>query len=171
MKTTLIKQLQPHLIAIGIFLLISFVYFSPALSGKALKQGDIAQWTGMQKEIADYRASHSDEPLWTGSMFSGMPAYQISVLYPSNLVQYVNKLMWLWMPNPINLLFLAMLGFYLLMISFKADFRIAIAGALLMLFVLYFVSIRAGHNTKVHAIALIPLIFAGVLMAYRGNGY
>ena len=170
MKPSLLKQLQPHLIAIGIFLLISFIYFSPALSGKALQQHDIAQWTGMQKEIADYRAENPDEPLWTGSMFSGMPAYQISVLYPSNLVQYVNKIMWLWMPNPINLLFLAMLGFYLLMISFKADFRIAIAGAFAYAFCsFYFVSIQAGHNTKVHAIALIPLIFAGVLMAYRGK--
>jgi hypothetical protein len=170
MKPSLIKQLQPHLIAIGIFLLVSFIYFSPALSGKALQQHDIAQWTGMQKEISDYRANHSDEPLWTGSMFSGMPAYQISVLYPSNLVQYVNKLMWLWMPNPINLLFLALLGFYLLMISFKADFRIAIAGAFAYAFCsFYFVSIQAGHNTKVHAIALIPLIFAGVMMAFRGK--
>jgi len=170
MKPSLLKQLQPHLIAIGIFLLTSFVYFSPALSGKALEQHDIAQWTGMQKEIADVRSENNIEPLWTNSMFGGMPAYQISVLYPSNLIQYVNKLMWLWMPNPINLLFLALLGFYLLMISLKADFRIAIAGAFAFAFCsFYFVSIQAGHNTKVHAIALIPLIFAGVLMAYRGK--
>ncbi len=152
MKPSLLKQLQPHLIAIGIFLLISFIYFSPALSGKALEQHDVAQWTGMQKEIADYRAENPDEPLWTGSMFSGMPAYQISVLYPSNLIQYVNKLMWLWMTNPINLLFLAMLGFYLLMISFKADFRIAIAGAFAYAFCsFYFVYyLLSLHSFRCH---------------------
>ncbi|MBL7922563.1 MAG: YfhO family protein [Bacteroidia bacterium] len=168
MNSSFFKTIRPHLVAIGIFLLVSVIYFSPVLSGKALDQHDINQWLGMQKEIADFRASSGQEPLWTGSMFSGMPAYQISVLYPANLMQYVNQLLWLWLPSPVNLLFLALLGFYLLMVSLKADFRIAIAGAFAYAFCsFYFVSIQAGHNSKVHAIALIPLIFAGILMAYR----
>ena len=168
MKPSLFKQLQPHLIAVGIFLLISFIYFSPVLSGKALEQHDIAQWLGMSKELSDYRSATGIEPLWTSAMFSGMPAYQISVLYPSNLIQYVNNFLWLWLPSPVNLLFLALLGFYLLMISLKADFRIAIAGAIAYAFCsFFFVSIQAGHNSKVHAIAILPMIFAGILMAYR----
>lgn len=170
MKTNILKQLQPHLVAIGVFLLVSIVYFSPAISGKALDQHDINMWLGMQKEIADYREATGEEALWTGYMFSGMPAYQISVLYPANLMKQVNEFLWLWLPNPVNLLFLALLGFYLLLIALKADFRIAMAGAFAYAFCsFYFVSIQAGHNSKVHAIALIPLVFAGVMMAYRGK--
>lgn len=168
MKPSLLKVLQPHLIAIGLFLVISVMYFSPVLSGKALEQGDIAQWLGSSKEISDYREAYGKEPLWISTMFSGMPAYQISVVYASNLIQYVNKVLWLGLPGPANLLFLGMLSFYLLMITLKSDYRIGIAGAIAYAFCSFqFVSIHAGHNTKVHAIALIPLIFAGVLMAYR----
>ncbi len=168
MKTSVFRQLQPHLISVALFLVISVLYFTPVLSGKALEQGDINQWLGSVKEITDYREAYGSEPLWTSTMFSGMPAYQISVVYASNLIQYVNKIMWLGLPSPANLLFLSLLSFYLLMIAFKADVRIAIAGAIAFAFCSFqFVSIHAGHNTKVHAIAIIPLIFAGILMAYR----
>lgn len=168
MKPSLFKVLQPHLIALGLFLVISLMYFTPVLSGKAMEQHDITQWLGSSKEITDYRETYGKEPLWISTMFSGMPAYQISVVYASNLIQYVNKLLWLGLPGPVNLLFLGMLSFYLLMIALKSDFRVGIAGAIAYAFCSFqFVSIHAGHNTKVHAIALIPLIFAGVLMAYR----
>lgn len=164
----MLKHFRPHLISLGLFLMISLAYFNPVLSGKVLVQHDISQWTGMAKEVMDYREAHGDEPLWTSRMFSGMPAYQISVLYPSNLIRYVNDFFWLWLPNPANLLFLSLISFYILMISLRTDYRIAIAGAIAYAFVSFnFVSIQAGHNTKVQAIALMPLVFAGVLMAYR----
>ena len=170
MKSSLLKQLQPHLIAIGAFLLITFLYFSPAFSGKALEQHDIAQWLGNAKEITDYREATGIEPLWTSAMFSGMPAYHISVLYPSNLIRYVSDLSMLWLPSPANLLFLGLISFYILMISLKADYRIGIAGAIAYAFCSFnFVSITAGHNTKVQAIMLIPMILAGVIMAYRSK--
>lgn len=170
MKPSLFKQLQPHLIALGIFLVITFLYFSPVFTGKALEQHDIAQWLGMSKELSDYRAATGIEPLWTSAMFSGMPAYQISVLFPSNLIQYVSSVFMLGLPSPANLLFLGLLGFYILMITLKADYRIGIAGAIAYAFCSFnFVSITAGHNTKVQAIMLIPMILAGVIMAYRSK--
>jgi len=164
------KKLTPHLIAIGVFLLIVFIYFSPLLEGKQLEQHDIKQWEGMSKEIKDFREKAHEEPLWTNSMFGGMPAYQISVLYPSNLLQYINKVMWLGLPGPANIIFLCLLGFYLLLISLKIDFRLAIAGAIAYAFCSYnFIYIVAGHNSQIHAIAFVPMILAGVLMAFRGK--
>lgn len=164
------SKIRPHLIAILVFLVVSLAYFSPVLSGKVLESHDIGQWLGVSKEISDYREATGEEALWSSTMFSGMPAYQISVVYAGNLIQYVNKLLLFGLPNPANLLFISLISFYILMIVMKADFRIAIAGAFAFAFCSFqFVSIEAGHNTKVHAIALIPMIVAGVLLAYRGS--
>ncbi len=164
------KKLTPHAIAIGSFLLLTFIYFSPLFTGKDISQHDIAQWTGMSKEIIDFRAKYHTEPLWTNSMFSGMPAYQVSALYPANLMVYVNDLLFFFLPPPASYIFLALLSFYLLMITLRFDFRLGIAGAIAYAFSSYnFVIIVAGHNSKAHALALIPLVFAGIFLTFRGR--
>ena len=164
------KKLIPHGIAIVIFLLLTAVYFLPLFEGKGLSQHDIAQWTGMSKELTDFRAKYHVEPLWTNAMFSGMPAYQISTLYPANLIQYVNDLLFFFLPSPASYVFLALLSFYILMLVLKFDYRMGIAGAIAFAFSSYnFVIIAAGHNSKAHAIALIPLVFAGIILTFRGR--
>jgi len=164
------KKLIPHLIAIGVFIVIVFLYFSPLMEGKRIEQHDILQWEGMSKEIRDFRDKTGKEALWTNSMFGGMPAYQISTVYPANMVQYVNSILWLGMPDPASLVFLCLLGFYLLLISVKVDYRLSIAGAIAYTFCSYnFIVIAAGHNSKIHAMAYIPMVIAGVLMCLRGR--
>ncbi len=170
MKSIDINKVKPHIIAIGVFLLLTVVYFLPTLSGSSLSTHDVSQWIGMSKEILDYKAQTGKEALWTNSMFSGMPSYQISVLYPSNWVKYINDFFWLGLPSPANIVFLALLSFYILAITLKADFRLAIALAIAYAFCSFnFVSLVAGHNTKVQAIALMPMVIAGVMMTYRGR--
>jgi hypothetical protein len=164
------KKLMPHGIAIGLFLLLTVIYFLPLFEGKGLEQHDIAQWTGMSKELTDFREKYHTEPLWTNAMFSGMPAYQISTLYPANLIQYVNDLLFFFLPSPASYIFLAMLSFYVLMLVLKFDYRMGIAGAIAFAFSSYnFVILIAGHNSKAHAIALMPLVFAGIILTYRGR--
>lgn len=170
MDNSLVKRLTPHIIAILVFVALTFLYFSPLLSGKELSQHDVTQWLGMSKEINDYRDQTGKEALWTNSMFGGMPAYQISVKYSANLLSYINDALFLWLPSPANLIFLGMLGFYLLLITLRVDYRLAIAGGIAYAFCSYFpVVIMAGHNTKAHALGLFPLVIAGVLMAYRNK--
>ncbi len=164
------KKLIPHGIAIAVFLIITVLYFFPLFQGKGLEQHDIAQWTGMSKELTDFRNKYHTEPLWTNAMFSGMPAYQISTLYPANLMQYLNDVLIFFLPSPASYIFLALLSFYLLMLVLRFDYRMGIAGAVAYAFSSYnFVIISAGHNSKAHAIALIPLVFAGIIMTYRGR--
>ncbi len=98
--------------AILSFIVISFAYFNPLLEGKRLEQHDIAMFKGMSKEIVDFREQTGEEPLWTNSMFGGMPAWQISVVYGNNLIRYVKKVVQLWMPYPANAVFVYMLGFF-----------------------------------------------------------
>ena len=91
MKKISFKKVAPYLAAILLFIVITFTFFSPLLEGKRIFQSDIAQFLGMSKEIVDYRTATGQEPLWTNSMFGGMPAYQISTNYTSNLVGYLDK--------------------------------------------------------------------------------
>jgi len=165
-----IKKLSPHLIVILLFVGISFAYFSPVMQGKVLDMPDIKHWKGMSKEISDFRESTGQEALWTNSMFSGMPAYQISVRYKANLINYVDKIIKLGMPRPANMLFLYLLGFYLLLLSLRVDYRLSVIGAIAFAFSSYFfIIIMAGHMSKAHAIAYVPMVVAAVLYTYRGR--
>ena len=164
------KSLYPHLVVIVIFISISFIYFSPLLEGKRLDMPDIKHHKGMSKEVVDYRNDTGEEALWTNSMFSGMPAYQISIKSNNNLIQYLVKVIHLGMPRPANLLFLYLFGFYLLLLSLSIDYRISAIGSIAFAFSSYFfIIIMAGHMTKAHAIGYVPMVVAGVLYTFRTN--
>lgn len=170
MKSVNSKKFLPHIIAVVVFILLSSIYFKPVFDGKKLKQGDIVNFAGMSKEIIDFRAQYKEDPMWTNSMFGGMPAFQISVLHPSNLVQYVDKIFQMGLPHPINLVFLYMLGFYVLLMVLRIDPWLGLLGAIAFAFSSYFfIIIEAGHNSKAHAIAYMAPTVAGVILAFRGK--
>ena len=73
-----------HFIAISLFFVVGIAYFSPQFGGYGLKQYDIEQFKAMSSEIAHFRETTGEEPLWTNSAFGGMPATQISVIYEGN---------------------------------------------------------------------------------------
>ena len=165
-----LKKYFPHLYAVLIFILIPSIYFSPVLEGKRLEQQDIRQFLGMSEEIVQHRAEYNEEPLWTNAMFGGMPAYQISVLHKGNLISKFSKLLKLYLPAPIGVVFLYLLGFYFLLVTLSIDYRIAIIGAIAFAFSSYFfIIIEAGHNTKAHAIGYMAPVLASVLMVFRGR--
>src|SRR5687767_13816765 len=106
------KNVLPILAALVLFYALSVIYFSPMLEGKQLIQHDIKQWQGMANEVDEHRELNDEEALWTGSMFSGMPAYQISVKWTSNLLLHVNNLFQGFLPRPASFLFLYLLGMF-----------------------------------------------------------
>lgn len=166
------KKILPDAAAIVVFLLVTFIFFQPLFDGKQLKQSDIKNFTGMSKEIVDYRNTHNgEEPLWTNSMFGGMPAYQISVAYGSNLLQYIDKYIFrLGLPRPADYLFIYMLGFFILLRVLKVDPWLSIIGALAFAFSSYFlVILEAGHNSKAHAIGYMAPTLAFMIYTFRGN--
>jgi hypothetical protein len=164
------KFLWPYLAAILFFILMSAIYFSPALDGKKLMQSDIAKWRGMSKEIIDYREKTGEEPLWTNSMFGGMPAYQISAVFKGNFFVHIDKFLKLGLPHPLNILFLYFLGFFILLLALRMNIWLAILGAIGFAFSSYFfIIIEAGHNSKAHAISYMAPVIAGILLTYRGK--
>ncbi len=165
-----IKAFLPYILAIVVFLIITLVYFSPALEGKRLKQHDIAMFKGMSKEITDFREKTGEEPLWTNSMFGGMPAWQISVHYKGNLIKYIDKGLQLGLPAPANLVFLYFLGFFILLLVLGVDVWLSIAGAIAFALSSYFfIILGAGHNSKAHAIAYMAPVLAGIIWTFRGK--
>lgn len=170
MKNFDFKKLIPYAVAIVVFIAISIIYFSPLLDGKQLYQSDIAQFTGSAHEIKDFRNTTGDEPLWTNSMFGGMPAFQISTLYKTNIAKVFNQIFQLWLPLPANILFVLMICFFILLITLKADPWLAIVGAIAFALSSYFfLTISVGHNSKTLAIAYMPAILAGIILTYRGK--
>jgi hypothetical protein len=163
------KLTLPHLIAVAIFTVISTIYFYPVLEGKVLHANDskVAQYSS--KEIGDFRAKYEEEPLWTNSMFGGMPAFLISTKYSGNLIYYAHAFV-TFLKLPIASIFLSMLGFYVLLLLFKVDWRLAIAGAIAYGFSTYFFFIlEAGHNTKAIAIAYMAPMIGSIYYLYRHN--
>jgi len=168
MKKFDFKTLLPYITAVLVFLVITLIYFSPLLEGKRIQQSDIMQFTGMSKEIADFREKTNTEPLWTNSMFGGMPAYQISVVYKGNILGYLDTILSLGLPHPANIVFLYFIGFFILLLVLKVDPWLAIAGAIAFAFSSYFfIIIDVGHNSKAHAIAYIAPVLAGIILTLR----
>ncbi len=164
------KKFIPYIVAIIVFLTITFVYFSPLFEGKRLQQHDIAMFKGMSKEITDFREKTGEEPLWTNSMFGGMPAWQISVHYAGNLMKGIDKALQLWLPSPAGLVFLYFLGFFVLMLVLGVDVWVSIIGAVAFALSSYFfIILGAGHNSKAHAIGYMAPVLAGIIWAYRGK--
>ena len=161
------KALIPHGCVIGLFILTALVFFYPVLQGKAIYQSDIAQYKGMAKERNDFKELTGEESYWTNSAFGGMPTYQLGANYPNDYVKKLDRLI-RFLPRPADYLFLYLLGFYILMLSLKADFRLAALGALAFGFSTYLIIILGvGHNAKAHALGYIPMVLAGIVLVFR----
>ncbi len=166
------KKFIPHIVGILLFTGITLSYFSPLIGGKKqLQQSDITHYQGMSKEISDYREKNGGkEPLWTNSMFGGMPAYQISTEYHGNLLKYVHAILTLGLPHPSGYIFICMFGFFILLLALDVNPWVGIVGAIAFGFSSYFfIILSAGHNSKAQAIAYMAPVIAGFVLTYKGK--
>jgi hypothetical protein len=165
------SKLVTHLTIVGAFFVLSLFYFVPdILEGRKLSQHDILQFKGMSKEIVDHRAKYHEEPLWTNSMFGGMPAYLISTQYKSNILRQAHKFFTLFDFRPVCFIFLYLIGAYIAMLLFGVSPWLSFAGAIAYGFSSYFFQIiQVGHVSKVLALGYMPPIIAGVYAAFRGK--
>ena len=162
-----LKFFSTHLVSLLVFIIAALLYFHPVLKGEKLSQSDITQHIGMAKEVNDYRTTTGSEPYWAESAFSGMPTYQIGTYFPHDYLSYLDRLI-RFLPRPADYLFLYFLGFYIMLLAFKVDWKLAIMGSLAFGFSTYLMIIfGAGHNAKAHAIAYMPLVLAGVIYVFK----
>lgn len=160
------KSWFPHALAVVFFLVITSVYFLPVFEGFVLKQGDILQYKGVSQELRDYYEETGEDAYWFESLFSGMPSYSVFVMKSNNIFTYLLKIQKVF-PRPPFYFFMMMVSFYILLLTFKTRPLSAVIGAIAYAFSTFFIiSTEAGHNTKVHAIAYIPMIVAGVVWVF-----
>lgn len=161
------KKFLPHFLIVLGFIFASLLYFSPVLKGKQISQSDIKQYIGMAKQQNDFRAETGEETYWTNSGFGGMPTYQLGAKYPHNYIKKLDLTL-RFLPRPADYLFLYFIGFYILLLVLKVDYKLAGLGALAFGFSTYLIIILGvGHNAKAHAIAYMPLVLAGILLTFQ----
>jgi len=166
------KKFLPDVVVIAVFAIISFAYFFvPITQGKILYQHDASAGVGAAQEMTEYQNRTGETTRWTNSIFGGMPTYQMSPSYQSTdgLSQVMNAYH-LWLPDNMWFLFAYLLGFYILLRAFDFRQSLAALGSVMWAFSSYFlIIIAAGHLWKVMALAYLPPMIAGVVLAYRGR--
>ncbi|EEX18089.1 YfhO family protein [Prevotella veroralis] len=166
------KKFLPDVVVILVFAIISFAYFLvPITQGKILFQHDASAGVGSAQEFTEYQNRTGETTRWTNSIFGGMPTYQMSPSYQSTdgLSQVMNAYH-LWLPDNVWFLFAYLLGFYILLRAFDFRQTLAALGSIMWAFSSYFlIIIAAGHLWKVMALAYLPPMIAGIVLAYRGR--
>ncbi|MDO6435389.1 YfhO family protein [Flavitalea sp. BT771] len=163
------QRLLPHAIALLIYVGTAVVYCRPAFQHKVLVQEDITQWRAMSRSSFLYREQHGHFPLWTESMFSGMPAYLIAMEATAFAPQpYVTSLVSFYLPKPASFFVLACIAMYFLTQVLRVNPYAGIISGLAYAYATYNpVIISVGHDTKMQAIALLPAFIAGLMLIYE----
>ena len=167
-----LKKLLPDVLVILLFAAISFAYFYPAdIEGRILYRHDSSAGRGLGEEAREFKEQTGEITRWTNSAFSGMPTYQSSPSYSSaNTLTQVMDAYHLWLPENVWYVFAYLLGFYIMLRAFDFRWYLAMLGAIVWAFSSYFlIIIAAGHIWKVIALAYLPPMLAGILLAYKGK--
>ena len=167
-----LKLWLPDVLAVLFFAVLAFAYFYPAdVEDRVLNQGDISAGIGSGQEQSEYLKKTGERTRWTNSLFSGMPTYQMAPSYSStNTLTAVESAYHLWLPDNVWYVFAYLLGFYILLRAFDFRWHLAALGSVLWAFSTYFlIIIAAGHLWKVMALAYLPPMIAGIVLAFRGK--
>ena len=160
------KKLLPHIIAVLVFLIVAVVFCKPAVEGKVVYQHDLQGWRGMVQQSIEFKETYGHYPLWTNSLFSGMPAFQIAMDATHSLsMGHFEKVISLGLPQPINFFFLACICLYFLCIVLRINPWISILAGLAYAYSTYDpVIIMVGHVTKMASMAYAPAVLGAFLL-------
>ena len=166
------KKWLPDVLAVLLFAVLAFAYFFPAdIEGRILYRHDASAGRGAGQEAMEYYQRTGERTRWTNALFSGMPTYQMSPSYNSTYnLTVLTKAYHLWLPENVWYVFAYLLGFYILLRAFDFRQHLAVLGSIIWAFSTYFlIIIAAGHIWKVWALAYLPPMIAGIVLAYRGK--
>ena len=161
----LTKNLFKYGLIIFCFAIFAQLFYYPTLSEKKMLQSDIVQYSGMSRQLEEYRSKNDNkETYWIDNAFGGMPTYQLGARYPVDILAPLHNISRL-LPRPAHLLFLFLLSSYILFIVLKFDWRMALFGSFAFGLSTYLLIIlQVGHNTKAMSIAYMPMALAGLFL-------
>ena len=168
----ILKKYAADIVVVILFALVSVAYFMPAVSeGRILYRHDASAGRGAGQEISMFKEQTGEQSRWTNALFSGMPTYQSAPAYDSaQTLSEISKFYHLWLPDYVWYLFAYLLGFYIMLRAFDFRWHLAALGSVMWAFSSYFlIIIAAGHLWKVMALAYLPPMIGGILLAYRGK--
>ena len=165
------KQILPHVAAIVIFILVAVIYCQPVLEGKVVTESDLTQWKAMVHQMQQYKDVHGHFPLWSNSMFSGMPGYQIALEGHSPVhLSFFNTALNLGLPVPICFFFLLCLSLYFLAQVLRINPWISILASLAYAYASFSaVLVIAGHESELKAMGYVPFLLGALLLLYEGK--
>lgn len=169
-KKSIFVQFGAYVVALVLFFALAFIYCSPSLEGKVVQASDNINGRAAVQEGVQYHKQTGEYSFWTGSMFSGMPNYQIggghykaeALLKPFKAVFHKGH------SYPPAILIIYFVCFFVLLRSFGVDKWLSIVGAIAIGLSSYFlIIIAAGHNGKTSTIALISVVAAGFYLIFQ----
>lgn len=165
-----IKKWIPDIVAVILFAIISLAYFFPSdIEGRVLAGHDNVATVGAGQEAKEFHEKTGKTTRWTNALFGGMPTYQISPSYNSTkTIGFAGQIYKLFLPNYVGLVFIMLLGFYILLRAFGVSAWLSTLGSIAWAFSSYFfILIYAGHIWKFLVLAYVPPTIAGIVMAYK----
>ena len=166
----ILRKALPTVVAILVFGVVSVIGFAPQLEGRVLPQHDIRQFDGMSRDIRECRADFDEDPQWTGAMFSGMPAYQINIKYPAQIIKRTVDWIQSLFATPASMVFFAMLSAFVMALLMGMSAWVGIiVGLAYGLSTYFFLIIGAGHITKMWALAYAPAMLGSIHYTLRQN--
>jgi hypothetical protein len=170
-KINFTQHILPHTVAVIVFLLVTVMFFSPIFfENKTIIQHDVAQSIGASKALVDYREKTGEEGLWAPNMFSGMPAYLITLQWDNTGINIIKRVLSLNLPHPVNNIFIAFISYYILLLAFRVRPYLALGGALAFgLSSFMMIGFSAGHNGRIGAMAFMPLVLAGIHLTFTNR--
>ena len=166
----ILRKALPTLVAVAVFALTSIIGFAPQLEGRVLPQHDIRQFDGMSRDIRECRADFDEDPQWTGAMFSGMPAYQINIKYPAQIIKRTADWVQSLFTAPASMVFFAMLSAFVMALLMGMSAWVGlIVGLAYGLSTYFFLIIGAGHITKMWALVYAPAMLGAIHHTLRRN--
>lgn len=165
-------QVWGFFLSMAVCAIVSLVFFAPDnFQGNTLQQYDMQQGAANGHAAQEYEQQTGEKALWTNSLFSGMPTFQISPEYPSNgLFTWLNGVYGLGLPGLSSLMFMMMFGMLIMLYCWRLRWWYALIGALSWGLISYFVIIiGAGHIWKFMALTYVPPVVGGLYLAYRGR--
>jgi len=166
------KELLQHAVAVVLMIAACVLYCSPVLEGKRIVQDDIVKNEAQKKETVDFREETGSEPLWTSRVFSGMTTFNIGTRFTTNGMMYLDSVLRKWLPPTVNIMFVTMIGFYILLLVMGVNPWLALCGAIgYGLSSNLLVSLMAGHNTKILTLGYMGIALAGLFLIFNSKKY